>query len=672
MQLDHGKGNTLKSKIHIWLIIVPLILLLHGAVQAALAPEAGFIELEPVSYQLRNTTTNQSVSYTASSTRMWYSFQPADANANQKPLMILFNGGPGSTSEIIWGYNTSRYTVDTARTGGALIASNSYSWSALANLLYVDARVTGYSYGLMSNPSNNTSRAAEFSVRNFNAYIDGADFVRVLLRFLKSHPDITANPVIIVGESYGGDRAVVMLDLLLRYSVFGAGGNDNYRDTALMREIQEHYNAVFPTMSGQTVPPATIATQFGHQVLIQPYMVGLGQDSAAGNLLEKPGSPIYQLASEVGKTYVPCSQVGGNCFPLDNQKNFVINAGRDIYAITKPTDWLSGRIAYCDGIYNTHSILSQMAIYNPDSIQGLYAKNRASAYHVKNLTPTALPKDWWKKHGWVAVLPVTEEGRRAFAKAASAAGDLAATFGTLQAWDRYFLSGNSDITGAFYDATTNNYQVNPDQPKFGERALRNIYYVNTFITNARNDLVCNTPGIPPALAAYTSIVSSVVHDTASPTAEQRRGEVRIAYKANIYNETLPAVTKTIRFPFYAQSGHTVSLFQPAELFADVKSWLGSSIVSAGFTNPIRQEFPFRICFHGREAMAAFYSSCEGIMRLDLFSLDGKRAATLFNGMVGQGLHSMVLKTPPLCQGNFIAVLHSVKGDRISTKTVFHE
>ncbi len=111
-----------------------------GSVPAPLVDEAGFIEIEPVGMS----------EWTQ---RLWYVFQAADQDAESKPLVVFFNGGPGSTTEILLGFNTAKRTVDQARTNGAAVAVNPASWSRFANLLYLDAPNTGFSYALPGDAS---------------------------------------------------------------------------------------------------------------------------------------------------------------------------------------------------------------------------------------------------------------------------------------------------------------------------------------------------------------------------------------------------------------------------------------------------------------------------------------------------------------------------------------
>jgi hypothetical protein len=73
---------------------------------------------------------------------------------------------------------------------------NASSFTKLGNLLYIDARQTGFSYD-----------DAPGYPCTFDMQEDSIDFTRVILRVLDTHPQLTASRVVLVGESYGGARA---------------------------------------------------------------------------------------------------------------------------------------------------------------------------------------------------------------------------------------------------------------------------------------------------------------------------------------------------------------------------------------------------------------------------------------------------------------------------------
>jgi hypothetical protein len=204
--------------------------------------------------------------------RLFYDFQPADVDPAHKPLVVLFNGGPGfaTTAELL-SYGTGRHTIDPAADAGAVANDNPASWTRFANLLYIDDRVSGFSYGLGRPPVCVPSEIE-----------DASDFVRGVLDFLDGHDALRAGPVVLAGESYGGTRASYMLDLLLRYSTEASRGGAD-----LTAQIQSHYDAIYPDRAGTVIDEVTAARQFGAQILIQPYLLGQKQGELQFPLMKK-------------------------------------------------------------------------------------------------------------------------------------------------------------------------------------------------------------------------------------------------------------------------------------------------------------------------------------------------------------------------------------------------
>ena len=66
-----------------------------------LAAEAGFFELEGEGYVSEGEADRNSPRH-----RIWYAFQPADETPEEKPLAVLFNGGPGATGRSFSDYDT--------------------------------------------------------------------------------------------------------------------------------------------------------------------------------------------------------------------------------------------------------------------------------------------------------------------------------------------------------------------------------------------------------------------------------------------------------------------------------------------------------------------------------------------------------------------------------------
>lgn len=544
------------------------LLLFHSEAGAQSLPnEAGYMAIEPITFYFHYGSYFNRLSLKSSQARIWYSFQAADQDGPETPLLIFFNGGPGSaTSCGLMSMYTGRHTLDNRieSGGGDYYIVNPVSWTRLGHLLYIDARQAGFSYNLMNQVQDEGKRFQEFNAQNFNSFFDASDFVRVLLRFLAAHPALRNHPVIIVGESYGGVRATAMLHLLLNYADY-KNGRETFQDPALADEIQAHLNAVFPQYAGQVVPPEVIAQQFGHQVLIQPALSFNYQEETENEMLSRPGSILYKIGEEVGIPYDP------GRYP--DLFDFVYNvAGRDYYIYTKPRDWLNGFFNNAGILLRSVRNLSLVTGVDVTAIQELYASSRAAAYRViRTSYPGSLEG--------MTVLPAIQALFLTPAQLEAPyvrlePGDLEAVFGSLQPWDRYFVGSNGNANWAFHVynvALVRGYDIHSWEPRYGRMFLKNVAHVRTFITNAALDLVVYTEALPPSLAKHTEILVSALH--IGQGGEERPGKIILNYRPSAFPDIPGLTTRTIRFPIYDKSCHAVSLTQPQELFTDVSDWL---------------------------------------------------------------------------------------------------
>jgi pimeloyl-ACP methyl ester carboxylesterase len=540
-------------------------------------PEAGFCFLEENDFYFHTNSYFNRLPLRSSQARIWRVFQPADNNPASKPLFVFYNGGPGgATSAGLFSANTGRNAVSVdSQTGEGSVISNPHSWTRIGNLLHVDSRTAGFSYSLMDNPQDDSLRHAEWDAQNYNAFIDGADFVRVLLRFLADHPPIQKNPVMLVVESYGGIRSLVMLHLLLYYQDYG-NGKAIYQDPALVQEIQNHYNTIFPEYAGQTVPPSVISRQFSHQVLIQPAITRYYQTLVAVEMLEAPGSILDQLAEETGVLYIRYKDqpwASENPTPYNIRNNiydYIEQIGRDPYIYTKPAGFFNGFFDSAADLLTHYDALSQMTGMDAAEIPDLYASARQRAYKIKFLEDYASLMSYSAMMGPAPkvndihsfLFPCTED-------------DMTSVFGALQPWDRYFLDLNYDVSTAFALNRTvmESYDIHYRySERFGEMFLENVAFVETFITNAAYDIVVYCPSLPDALSYHTSKLNRSTHDAVGPTQAERPGQIFLDYKPG----SVPGsnvTTRTIRFPRYTNSGHAVPMTEPGEMLDDVIDWL---------------------------------------------------------------------------------------------------
>ncbi|MEZ4449999.1 MAG: hypothetical protein R3B09_11015 [Nannocystaceae bacterium] len=507
-------------------------------------PEAGFVTVDAVDYELG--AGDDALPFSASPARLFYAFRPAEGAPLTRPLVVLFNGGPSVSTGLLLGGNTGPWTIAGGLLGGEAIAENPSSWASIGNLLYIDARDAGFSYGLVADPSDFEARSLEFRARNFNPYVDAADFVRVLLAFWDAHPALRGAPVIVVAESYGGIRAGILLDMMLEYEAYD-GGDRPYRDPALVEAIEAHLAQVFGPRDAY--PAALVAQQFGRQVLIQPSVAGASQKSAAGALFEGPSSPMEALAIELGVDFVPCAEKGIGCVPYDNGLAFVKSHDRSIYDLDAPESWLSELFDYTAESLSEPATLELLLGVAPATIEGLAGRSRGD----EGLAPFRIAAD----------APLTDE----------ALGTLGALLGPIAPWDRYYMVYSHEANLLFRSGTLLSLDVDADDPHHGRTFLRNLVHVETFMTRAEKDVAIYAPAYADALAAYPSIVDVAEVDEAAPLAAERPGELVVRYVDAPFPGVGDGEVRRIRAPFYAGASHSVALDAPAELLSDVVLWL---------------------------------------------------------------------------------------------------
>ena len=321
--------------------------------------EAGFLEIDGGPYIA------ESVPRTSPIHRIWYSFQPALNTPKSKPLAVFFNGGPGSASSaFIFSFNTATWTLDPNVAGSKNIVRNTNNWTKFANLLYIDAPVTGFSY---PRPYNGTQQDIGIDMDR-----DAGIFLSVLTRFLVRHPALLSNRVILVGESYGGTRATLMLNYLYNYQSL-ANPTSAYQDAQVSTDLINYFSAAFQVTMPYT---SAIETIFGHQVLIEPVLVGSDQQSYANgfdsSVCKKPAQCdgpncatlcwLYGQDSQQNLIYPSCDQY--NCDKLNSgNQNWSDQLGG--VAVTNP---------------NTVATLSKALGVDATTIAWMQASARTDAY----------------------------------------------------------------------------------------------------------------------------------------------------------------------------------------------------------------------------------------------------------------------------------------------------
>jgi len=168
---------------------------------------------------------------------MWYVFQEAEEAPASKPVLLWSNGGPGASSAFgmltEWGplqLSTESLAYDPPR-----LFYNPYAWTKFFNVVILNGPApVGYSWCSPAGPTGdgyscgswNDTRTADFNVKFVNS-------------FFKLYPEYLSNGLYIIGESFAGVYASMIVEGLLaappaeRLPLRGVG----YVDTCMGTEV---------------------------------------------------------------------------------------------------------------------------------------------------------------------------------------------------------------------------------------------------------------------------------------------------------------------------------------------------------------------------------------------------------------------------------------------------
>ncbi|XP_020866911.1 serine carboxypeptidase-like 7 isoform X3 [Arabidopsis lyrata subsp. lyrata] len=131
----------------------------------------------------------------AEEVQLFYYFIKSERNPEEDPLLLWLTGGPGCSCLFGLLFENGPVTINIDGYNGGIpsLVSTPYSWTKVANIIYLDQPVgTGFSYSttpLVDIPSDTgeAKRVHEF-----------------LHKWLGNHPDFVSNPFFVTGSSYAG------------------------------------------------------------------------------------------------------------------------------------------------------------------------------------------------------------------------------------------------------------------------------------------------------------------------------------------------------------------------------------------------------------------------------------------------------------------------------------
>ncbi|MBV5273404.1 MAG: pentapeptide repeat-containing protein [Lamprocystis purpurea] len=566
------------------------------------ASESGFSFVESIHYSFRSFWVDYFNKTGTTPAMIWYSFHPAEYEGDdpsQTPIFVMLNGGPGgATSANLFANNTAPYTVTTNekpitdRPGYQL---NEHRWTRLGHLLYIDPPLTGFSYNIGPSAINsenlNTSKDARYGELlgrgNFNPFIDAAQVLRVVLRFLDNHEELQGNPVVLVGESYGGIRVSTMLNLLLFSDRYNLGAkydddlNNFYRDAPLVEAIKAHFRAL-----GKPVEPLrseTVAAQFGRQVLIQPQLTPF-QISEQAEIYWKKPSIIDKAAESVRKTFdrkfwdKACKKDlwrTSKCVTLSVLPFLEL----DRYNWNRNLHWTDDLEANASKQLHQLGKLNAVLGVDINTLADIKPLRRVAlgpdqtAYKVFDLPIIFGSEDQSAARSLLPGIIASQEYIEDQVASFPYEGSLEQKFGELGEFDRYFMAWNAEVYNGFWlgQALFPTLPLSPDlNTTYGDFFLENALLVETFLTDAYFDLVLFSEALPEALNKYhRGFVSKVVRQ--STPGDSSLGQFTIYYNRDYGNKKV-----NLYYPHYGKSGHAVASSQPRELRNDIARWLACS------------------------------------------------------------------------------------------------
>ncbi|KAF7849678.1 hypothetical protein BT93_L0406 [Corymbia citriodora subsp. variegata] len=127
--------------------------------------------------------------------QLFYYFVESERSPKDDPLVLWLTGGPGCSalSGLLFEIGPFTFDYKTSTRSRPTLKLNDYSWTKVANIIFLDQPVgTGFSY------------ANSWEGYNINDYISTTESYEFLRKWLKLHPQFQSNPLYIAGDSYSG------------------------------------------------------------------------------------------------------------------------------------------------------------------------------------------------------------------------------------------------------------------------------------------------------------------------------------------------------------------------------------------------------------------------------------------------------------------------------------
>ncbi len=220
-----------------------------------------------------------------------FSYLLDDSTQRNRPVLFIFNGGPGSSS--VWlhlGIVGPRRVVLSSEVNPSTVppfglTDNPYCPLDVADLVFIDPVGTGYSH------IAGVGKPADF----FGVEADADIAAQFIERWLSRHGRWNS-PKFVMGESYGSTRAALLPNALL--------GGPTYQ--GVMRGITLNGIILLGTTLGQPGPPTTAQARARRSALALPAMAATAWYHHPGAYGGKSLAALHDEATQFAeRTYLP-------------------------------------------------------------------------------------------------------------------------------------------------------------------------------------------------------------------------------------------------------------------------------------------------------------------------------------------------------------------------------
>ncbi|XP_059647902.1 serine carboxypeptidase-like 18 isoform X1 [Cornus florida] len=198
--------------------------------------------------------------------QLFYYFIESESSPKDDPLLLWLTGGPGCSglSGLLYEIGPFTFNYDNSTRGKPTLELNPYSWTKVANIIFLDSPVgTGFSYAKTWEAYNTSDSLVVEQAYSF------------LRKWLVNHPQFVDNPLYISGDSYSGMIVPIIVQEIYDGNDAGNKPQMNIKGYVLGNPLTDKYNDL------------NARVQYAHRVsLISDELYEATKSSCEGNYMD--------------------------------------------------------------------------------------------------------------------------------------------------------------------------------------------------------------------------------------------------------------------------------------------------------------------------------------------------------------------------------------------------